>query len=86
MDFDVTVEIPKGHRNKYKYEDRINGFVLHGVLTPGAVFPFDFGFLPRTTGGDGAIVASEFFLHDPMHTIPNNNKCAGMYFTQLRVT
>ena len=28
-------------------------FELKGVLPAGAVFPFDFGFLPSTVGGDG---------------------------------
>lgn len=49
----VVVETPKGSRNKYEYDDRLGLFKLGGVLPVGAVFPFDFGFVPDTLGGDG---------------------------------
>jgi inorganic pyrophosphatase len=49
----VVVETPKGSRNKYNYDERLGLFKLGGVLPAGAVFPFDFGFVPLTLGGDG---------------------------------
>ena len=49
----VIIETPKGSQNKYIYEPRFGAFVLDGVLPAGAVFPFDFGFVPSTIGGDG---------------------------------
>jgi len=49
----VVIETPKGHRNKYRYDDALGLFLLDGVLPAGAVFPFDFGFVPSTLGGDG---------------------------------
>src|ERR687894_539609 len=49
----AVIETPKGHRNKYKYDERRGLFLLDGVLPAGAVFPFDFGFVPSTLGGDG---------------------------------
>jgi inorganic pyrophosphatase len=52
-DLTVIIETPKGSQNKYTYEPRFGGFVLGGVLTAGAVFPFDFGFIPSTLGDDG---------------------------------
>lgn len=49
----VVIETPQGSRNKFNYEDAHGVFKLGGVLPAGAVFPFDFGFVPATLGGDG---------------------------------
>jgi len=49
----VIIETPKGHRNKFKYDQKRGLFVLSGILPAGAVFPFDFGFVPSTSGEDG---------------------------------
>lgn len=52
-DLNVVIETPKGSRNKYDYDEEWGLFKLGGVLPAGAVFPFDFGFVPQTLGGDG---------------------------------
>ncbi len=52
-DTHVIIDTPKGSRNKYKFDDEHGIFKLGGVLPAGAVFPFDFGFVPSTMGGDG---------------------------------
>ena len=49
----VFIDTPKGSRNKYEYDVEYNLFTLGGVLPAGAVFPFDFGYVPSTEGGDG---------------------------------
>lgn len=49
----VVIETPRGHRNKYSFDHELGLFRLGGVLTAGAVFPFDFGFLPGTLAADG---------------------------------
>ncbi|HLL16956.1 MAG TPA: inorganic diphosphatase [Pyrinomonadaceae bacterium] len=49
----VIIETPRGSRNKFDYDMELGLFKLGGVLPAGAVFPFDFGFVPSTTGGDG---------------------------------
>jgi inorganic pyrophosphatase len=49
----VVIETPRGSRNKFKYDEELGVFVLDKVLPLGAVFPFDFGFLPSTRGEDG---------------------------------
>jgi len=49
----VIIETPKGSRNKFTYDEVYNLFKLSGVLPAGAIFPFDFGFIPSTLGGDG---------------------------------
>jgi inorganic pyrophosphatase len=52
-DLTVVIETPKGSQNKFVYEPRFGAFTLKGVLPAGAVFPFDFGFVPSTRGADG---------------------------------
>lgn len=52
-DLNVIIETPKGSRNKYTYDEQRGLFKLGGVLPAGASFPFDFGFVPSTVGGDG---------------------------------
>ena len=49
----IIIETPKGSRNKFNYDEAHGLFKLGGVLPAGAVFPFDFGFIPSTVGGDG---------------------------------
>ena len=52
-DLQVVIETPKGSRNKFKFDERLRLFRLSGVLPLGAVFPFDFGFVPCTRADDG---------------------------------
>ena len=52
-DLNVIIETPRGCRNTYSYDEKRNLFKLGSVLPLGAVFPFDFGFIPRTVGEDG---------------------------------
>ena len=49
----VIVETPKGSRNKYAFDSEERIFALKKVLPAGMAFPYDFGFVPSTTGGDG---------------------------------
>jgi len=53
QELNVIIETAKGSRNKFNYDVELELFKLGGVLPAGAVFPFDFGFVPSTTGGDG---------------------------------
>lgn len=52
-DVHVIIDTPRGSRNKYKWDDKLKVLKLSHVLTAGAVFPFDFGFIPGTHGADG---------------------------------
>ncbi len=47
------VEIPKGSRNKYEYDDRFGRVVLDRTLWASVVYPCDYGFLLDTHGPDG---------------------------------
>ena len=49
----VIIETPTGRRNKYKYDEKYGLFLLQKVLPAGAVFPFDFGYVPSTLAEDG---------------------------------
>ncbi len=49
----AIVETPKGSAQKYNYVPERNWFKLKKMLPEGMVFPFDFGFIPDTKGGDG---------------------------------
>lgn len=52
-DLNVIIETPKGNRNKFTFDEELGLFKLRGVLPAGAIFPFDFGFVPSTLGEDG---------------------------------
>jgi inorganic pyrophosphatase len=52
-DLNVIIDTPQGSRNKYKYDPELKSFKLSHVMAEGLVFPFDFGFIPSTKGGDG---------------------------------
>jgi inorganic pyrophosphatase len=49
----VVVDTPQGSRNKYKFDERHGQWWLSKVLPQGMRFPYDFGFIPSTRGGDG---------------------------------
>jgi inorganic pyrophosphatase len=49
----VIIETPKGSRNKYAFDPEERIFALKKVLPAGMAFPYDFGFVPSTMGGDG---------------------------------
>lgn len=49
----AVVETTKGSRTKLDYDPKRRCFVVSKVLPEGMSFPFDFGFIPSTTGGDG---------------------------------
>src|SRR5437016_1092848 len=52
-DLNIIIETPKGSRNKYNYDPRGRILKLSSILPAGAMFPFDFGFIPSTLGEDG---------------------------------
>jgi inorganic pyrophosphatase len=61
----VVIETPKGSRNKYNFDEEQGLFVLGGVLPAGAVFPFDFGYIPSTLGGDDDPVDVLILMDEP---------------------
>jgi inorganic pyrophosphatase len=67
-ELNVIIETPKGSRNKYDYDEDAGLFRLGGVLPSGAVFPFDFGFVPSTLGGDGDPLDVLVLMDEPAFT------------------
>jgi len=53
QEIDVIVEIPRGSRNKYEYDDERNLFRLDRVLYSSVHYPTDYGFIPGTCAPDG---------------------------------
>jgi len=51
--FDVTVEIPKGNRNKYEVDHHSNRIRLDRTLFTATQYPADYGFIDNTLGQDG---------------------------------
>ncbi len=47
------VEIPKGSRNKYEWDDELGAIKLDRFLFSSVVYPTDYGFVPQTLGKDG---------------------------------
>jgi inorganic pyrophosphatase len=47
------IEIPKGSRNKYEYDEALGGIKLARFLFSSVVYPSDYGFIPETVGEDG---------------------------------
>jgi len=47
------VEIPKGSRNKYEWDEQLQAIKLDRFLFSSVVYPTDYGFIPDTLGEDG---------------------------------
>ena len=48
MDFDVTIEIPKGGRNKYEVDHHTGRIRLDRTLFTATQYPADYGFIEDT--------------------------------------
>ena len=61
---DVIIETPKGSQVKYAWDKKAKTCRAKKLLADGLSFPYDFGFIPDTTGEDGdpldVMVVSEF--------------------------
>lgn len=49
----VLVEIPKGSRNKYEYDEELGAIKLDRYLHSSMAYPVDYGMIPETIGADG---------------------------------
>jgi inorganic pyrophosphatase len=67
-ELNVVIDTPKGSRNKFAYDEKVRLFKLSGVLPAGASFPFDFGFIPSTVGGDGDPLDVLLLIDEPVFT------------------
>ena len=53
MEFDVTIEIPTGSRNKYEIDHESGRMRLDRMLFTATRYPHDYGFIDDTLGLDG---------------------------------
>ncbi len=53
LTFDVTIEIPKGTKNKYEMDHNTGRIRLDRTLFTSTQYPYDYGFIEGTLGEDG---------------------------------
>lgn len=53
MEILVFIEIPKGSRQKYEFDEELGGIKLDRTLFGPMYFPFEYGFIKGTMGLDG---------------------------------
>ncbi|EJF47179.1 inorganic diphosphatase [Actinomyces massiliensis] len=65
MEFDVTIEIPKGNRNKYEVDHATGRIMLDRMLFTSTRYPDDYGFIDGTLGEDGDPLDALVLLEEP---------------------
>ncbi|MDR7301700.1 inorganic diphosphatase [Haloactinomyces albus] len=65
MDFDVTIEIPKGNRNKYEVDHKTGRIRLDRTLFTATQYPADYGFIEDTLGEDGDPLDALVLVQEP---------------------
>ncbi|WP_456481505.1 inorganic diphosphatase [Methanopyrus sp.] len=61
----AVIEIPRGSRNKYEYDEERGFFKLDRVLYSPFHYPLDYGFIPRTLYDDGDPLDILVIMQDP---------------------
>jgi inorganic pyrophosphatase len=62
---DAFIEIPRGCRNKYEYDEERGCFRLDRVLYFSVHYPTDYGFIPDTRAEDGDHLDILVLTHEP---------------------
>ena len=65
MEFDVTVEIPKGQRNKYEVDHKTGRIRLDRLLFTSTRYPADYGFIEDTLAPDSDPLDALVILEEP---------------------
>ncbi|MBO0833227.1 MAG: inorganic diphosphatase [Actinobacteria bacterium] len=65
MEFDVTIEIPKGQRNKYEMDHETGRIRLDRMLFTSTRYPADYGFIEDTLADDGDPLDALVLLEEP---------------------
>ena len=61
----LLVEIPKGSRNKYEWDEELQAIKLDRFLFSSVVYPTDYGFIPDTDGEDGDPLDAMCIVSEP---------------------
>lgn len=65
MEFDVTIEIPRGTRNKYEVDHETGRIKLDRTLFTATRYPSDYGFIDNTLGEDGDPLDALVLVDEP---------------------
>ncbi len=65
MDVEVTIEIPKGQRNKYEVDHATGRIRLDRMLFTSTRYPADYGFIEETLADDGDPLDILVLLEEP---------------------
>ncbi len=65
MDVEVTIEIPKGQRNKYEMDHETGRIRLDRMLFTSTRYPADYGFIDDTLADDGDPLDALVLLEEP---------------------
>ena len=65
---EVVVEIPRGSRNKYEFDEEAGVFRLDRVLASAVHYNFDYGFITDTRAGDGDHTDALLLIDEPTFT------------------
>jgi inorganic pyrophosphatase len=65
VEFDVTIEIPKGQRNKYEVDHQTGRIRLDRMLFTSTRYPADYGYVEGTLGEDGDPLDALVLLEEP---------------------
>ena len=65
MEFDVTIEIPKGQRNKYEVDHKTGRIRLDRTLFTATQYPADYGYVEGTLGDDGDPLDALVLVQEP---------------------
>ena len=60
-----VVEIPKGTRNKYEYDEELGGIKFDRLLMSAATYPADYGYVREALGQDGDPLDALVCLYEP---------------------
>ena len=66
MSIEVTIEIPKGSRNKYELDHETGKIYLDRYLFTPVAYPLDYGFIDGTLGEDGDPLDALVILPEPV--------------------
>jgi inorganic pyrophosphatase len=65
VEFDVTIEIPQGQRNKYEMDHKTGRIRLDRTLFTATRYPADYGFIDGSLGPDGDPLDALVLVQEP---------------------
>ena len=65
---EIVVEIPRGSRNKYEFDEKAGVYRLDRVLSSAVFYNFDYGFIEGTRADDGDHTDALLVIDEPTFT------------------